>query len=907
MKGYSRVLVFCLACMILIFCVPGAVFAENGIALYIDGILQELKQPCLLDDNGEVYIPMEEVFFKMGVYMKWDERAGCYIGEGNNGEIRITPDSDVAEVDWVPIELPGKVQTVNGVLMIPLYLVEDALRTDPATYDEKQNRIDIKFPDIHYQARRDVDYERIMASLPEGEVIFGGDDMYNVHYDSSSSYTEYAKFNEVKVEGMPFDKALQIETLPLPNRQVPAASYNIQQDVYVYGGDFEAGDVGMMTLWARATKITDESGVAKMRPAYEQVGYWQKATEAEISIGPEWQKYYLPLDSGVYTLKAGESHVTYSVGFKPQVIEVADITIVNYHQDVDFNTFFPDKFKPYKGMEDDHLWKKHAWKRVEKYRKNDMIVRVCDREGNPIEGAEIKVDMKENEFMMGLAIIFNEILDLGDEDSKQVQIKKDVLNQFNTVIDGLEMKFFEGRDSMQRPQRMTQAVFDMGKRSRGHCLSWGGMDSAKLSNGFDSWSYEDKCDYYRWSQLGEAWMFRDTVVEWDVLNEPHDSADWRNKYGTGFYSELFQKVKAIDPKAKLLVNETGMEGHPDRNHKMRAPGFLTIVNPMREKERAPIDGIGIQGHCTSYYYPMGFYHEIDTLTQDYDFVTITEYDFYNADMTYAKNHLYDTFLATISHPKTNGFVIWGYQDTNHWRGVGPFYDRQWNKKDTYDTWKYMYNELYQTHENVMTGKDGNATVRGYRGTYDVTVTVGGISKTVEFMLTDSDDTLRDNYIDVVVDGANITATTPNPYEIYRKRNLDYANHEAAAADYLAKGADKWIGIYNHRNAAGERLPMTTDGLQNTYYYVEGDSYAEYELVKKAKTGYVSVDFRAPRGEVYQYEILASKDGKDWTSIYQGSSDQKITADFHDAMFIRIQSKGNEYMGISEVDIHAEEV
>ena len=157
MKGYSRVLVFCFACMMLISCVPGTVFAENGIALYIDDTLQELKNPCLVDDGGEVYIPMEEVFFKMGVYMQWDEKAGCYIGDGNNGEIRITPDSDVAEVDWVPIELPGKVQTVNGVLMIPLYLVEDALRTDPATYDAEKKRIDIKFPDIHYQARQDVD------------------------------------------------------------------------------------------------------------------------------------------------------------------------------------------------------------------------------------------------------------------------------------------------------------------------------------------------------------------------------------------------------------------------------------------------------------------------------------------------------------------------------------------------------------------------------------------------------------------------------------------------------------------------------------------------------------------------------------------------------------------------------
>ncbi len=184
--------------------------------------------------------------------------------------------------------------------------------------------------------------------------------------------------------------------------------------------------------------------------------------------------------------------------------------------------------------------KSTAWKRVDKYRKDDMLIRVRDKEGNPIEGANVSVDMTENEFLMGLALIFSELIDL-NEYSAVDQKKLDVMSKFNTIIDGLEMKFFEGDDSLRRPARVTQTAFDMGKRSRGHCLAWGGMDNQKKSLDFESLSYEEKCDYYRWSQIGEAWMFRDTVVEWDVLNEPHDSADWRNKYGTEFYSELFRE------------------------------------------------------------------------------------------------------------------------------------------------------------------------------------------------------------------------------------------------------------------------------------------------------------------------------------------------------------------------------
>ncbi len=213
----------------------------------------------------------------------------------------------------------------------------------------------------------------------------------------------------------------------------------------------------------------------------------------------------------------------------------------------------------------------------------------------------------------------------------------------------------------------------------------------------------------------------------------------------------------------------------------------------------------------------------------------------------------------------------------------------------------------QLTEKVVTDADGNAKVRGYRGKYNITVDVNGVSKVVEFTLTDSDNTERDNYIDIVVDGNNITASTPNPHEIYRKRDIDYASHEEAAADYLAKGGDKWIGIYTHRDEKGERIPKTTDGLQNTFHYVEGENFVEYELVKNAAFGNVNVDFRTPLGEVYNYEILVSKDGESWTSIYKGTSAEDVTADFKDAMYVRIKSTGNEYMGISEVNIHAEEV
>ena len=80
---------------------------------------------------------------------------------------------------------------------------------------------------------------------------------------------------------------------------------------------------------------------------------------------------------------------------------------------------------------------------------------------------------------------------------------------------------------------------------------------------------------------------------------------------------------------------------------------------------------------------------------------------------------------------------------------------------------------------------------------------------------------------------------------------------------------------------------------------------DYELVEMAEKGDITITFRTPQNEIYNYSILKSNDGKTWEKIYSGKSDENNTVSFEDAMFIRVLSDGNEYMGISEVTLNAE--
>lgn len=882
---------------------------DKDIKVYIDNTLVKLNNPCAIVDDV-VYVPMEDIFFKLGIYMKWDGKERCYIGEGNNGEIRVAPGDERIEIDWIPIEMPGPVRMINGVCMVPLYIIEDAARTTPPTYDREAKRIDIAFPELkNVENYEEFKIEKILDQLPEGVDLLKPGQMFQVQTDSSSS-DALMRVEKVTVEGMPFTEALEIETYPTPDGSVPMASYSIQKHIIIDGGDFNAGDVGLMTFWARAVKITDESGYARLRPAYEQLQYWHKAQEKEVTIGPEWKQYFLPMYNPTKTLLAGKSHLTYSVGYKPQIIQIADLHLYNYGKAIDIEMLEPGRTSAnYKGMEEDHLWRKEAWRRIEKYRKNDMIVRVRDKDGNPIEGATVTADLTELEFMMGVALCWNEWLDLYPNESRVGAIRREAISLFNTGVSGNEMKDSGTLDLYRRGAREINTILDWGMRARGHALAWDlmKMESASIMERgyFNIDDYEYNANLLRREVAAEAWMFRGTVVEWDALNEPHDSSKFRKKHGLGVFADVFKIAKAVDPKAKLIVNETGMEGRSNREQPTRATGFLRIPEEMRNKYRAPIDGIGIQGHCVNYHYPMGFWWDIEILTQNYDSVTITEYDFNNQNETGDAAHLYDTFLACFSHPKCSGFVVWGIEDSMHWRNDAPFFDRQWRAKPEYYMWKHMINDVYTTHETTTTDADGNAKIRGYRGKYKVTVDVNGRKQVIDFTLTNSDNTERDNYIDVVVDGDNMMIRNPNPHEVYAKRRVTHDNHIEAYAEYLAKGADKWIATYTHRDQTGNRVSCTVDGLMNTYWYGGDGDYVEYELVEKADKGNVNVDFRRPNGEVYHYKIMVSVDGKDWSTLYEGTSSEDVTVDFENVMFIRIQSVGNEYMGISEVNIHAE--
>ncbi len=670
--------------------------------------LQILRLALFFD--GVLYVPIEETLELIGgetVSYIYDEQTKAYTGKANNGEFSIIMGKDTVEVDWVDVELPGTLKTISGTNMMPAYAIKYILKTGDISSDSTSftlsEGIKEKFPE------REVDVAKIVDELPapQSTIVMG-------HWskDTSQDYVTLSTAG-VEIDGKAYT-AQQIETKHDRFGIIPELA-DIQVINWQYSGDLKKQEIGLLSFKARATRITDESGVAMIGVDYQAPNYYTAVSEI-LSISDQWQQFYLPAYNAFYDYPGSyKSRLVFRVGGKPMTIQIADLSIVSYGVNEELKKKLTETPEAggYKGIEEDHVWRQEAWNRIEKYRKEDITAEVVDVSGTPVEGAEVQVKMTENEFMFGAAMCENEILNL-DMTTKKGQVFDSFMDDdINTGVCADMMKSTEvvGGNGILGID-MVNEYLRRGLRVRGHCMYWDGVGMQYLDDeGKENYDamYRQTMDYVR----SMAHLYKGKLEQWDVINEPVSNNTVRLDYKTTrLYSDIFKEIHRIDPDVKLYINETGIEGRRDKNMPDCIPGLISgIVEPL--KEGAPVHGIGIQAHCSNYYYPQGFYHQLDDCAQAVDEVAITEYDLYNEKTEYAPNHLEDMVLATVSHPKATAFIVWNPEDSMHWRwaNAAPFFRRDFSSKPAHLKWQELVGKVYATNETVKTDANGKAKVK----------------------------------------------------------------------------------------------------------------------------------------------------------------------------------------------------
>jgi GH35 family endo-1,4-beta-xylanase len=230
--------------------------------------------------------------------------------------------------------------------------------------------------------------------------------------------------------------------------------------------------------------------------------------------------------------------------------------------------------------------------------------------------------------------------------------------------------------------------------------------------------------------------YKDKVEDWDVVNELLVNKAIRGKYGNGVLQQWYGWARqGAGNGAKLFINETGILGQGTEADNKNISDFKTVLNYMRDNS-VDFDGIGIQSHFMNHKLdPEAFYNMLDGFKSYGKILKVTEFDMgyelSSGDRNYEAGFTRDIIIAAFSQENTNGFLMWGFFSGSHWLNNAPVFDAGWALKESGRQYIDLVYNKWRTRESGTTGADGSWSVRGYYGDYDITVSVGGVTQTVE--------------------------------------------------------------------------------------------------------------------------------------------------------------------------------
>jgi endo-1,4-beta-xylanase len=222
-------------------------------------------------------------------------------------------------------------------------------------------------------------------------------------------------------------------------------------------------------------------------------------------------------------------------------------------------------------------------------------------------------------------------------------------------------------------------------------------------------------------------------VEWDVINEPFANHDLMDILGREEMVEWFKMAKNLDPKPRLFINDyPSLDGaatsNPHLNHFYDTITFL-------QKNGAPLEGIGFQGHFGSNVVPPErVLSGLDRFAKFGLPIAITEFDMDTQDEDLQARYMRDFLTATFSHPSVDSVIMWGFWEGRHWMPNAALYRQDWSIKPHGQVWLDLVKKAWWTNAQGATNTKGEYSTRGFYGDYIVTVNANGKTKTVNAKL-----------------------------------------------------------------------------------------------------------------------------------------------------------------------------
>ncbi|MGL4593714.1 MAG: endo-1,4-beta-xylanase [Thermoguttaceae bacterium] len=490
----------------------------------------------------------------------------------------------------------------------------------------------------------------------------------------------------------------------------------------------EKGEVCVARFYARALA---PSGTGVIRVICEKaVAPHTKSLSRDAELGREWKEYVFSFTMKE-TLEAKGASAGFHLGIQKQNIEIADFMVFSYGKDFDIQKL-PKTPIVYEGQSSDAKWRKDAEERIEKIRKGNLQITVLDANGKPISDADVSVQMKQHAFGWGSAVVASRIL---QNDADGEQYRKFIEQNCSRVVFENDLKW-QSWDNPQNHEKILSATKWLRDRNievRGHCLVWPSWkhtpkDLEKLAE-----EPEKLRERINKHIIDEVTTMKGNLVDWDVINEPFDNNDIMKILGDTEMVKWFQIARECDPNVNLYLNDYSIlsSGGRDKKHQDHFEKTLRFL----KENGAPITGLGMQGHFYETPTPPERMLEIlDRFGKIGLSISITEFDVTASDETFQKDFTRDVLITAFSHPSVDAVLTWGFWGKSHWLPDAAFYRADWSITPAGQTWLDLVKKTWWTSEKGKTNQKGQFSTRGFLGDYEITVTKGNKTKTLDVAL-----------------------------------------------------------------------------------------------------------------------------------------------------------------------------
>ena len=172
-------------------------------------------------------------------------------------------------------------------------------------------------------------------------------------------------------------------------------------------------------------------------------------------------------------------------------------------------------------------------------------------------------------------------------------------DQFDAVTPENEMKWASveatrGSYDWAPADRIVDFARAHGELVRGHNLVWHSQLPAWVTDG--TFTSDQLRAILRNHILTEVGHFKGRIYAWDVVNEPFDEDGtlkptlWEKALGPGYIADALRWAHEADPKARLYLNDYGIEGV-----NAKSDAAYALVRSLTA-DHVPISGIGLESH-----------------------------------------------------------------------------------------------------------------------------------------------------------------------------------------------------------------------------------------------------------------------------------------------------------------------